>query len=223
MRPRRSLQVLGIGQPLHALGAFDRPRHDRAGADAVLSPLQRQVLHHVLDAGLGGANVHLERMGHVGHAGRDEEDGALGLLELREGRPRGVEGADQVDVDHGLEAVGAQVLGAAQEVAGRAAHQHVDGAQRRLRLVDGRLQRRRSGARRRTWRTPCAPMRLQLLGGDVEAFARAAADGDVGPDRGEALGDAEVDAAAAARDEHGLARIQVLGEVLGDVHGGSLE
>jgi hypothetical protein len=52
-----------------------------------------------------------------------------------------------------------------------------------------------------------AALRLQPLQRRIDARLRARQDGDSGAGGGEALGDAEIDAALAAGDEHGLAAI----------------
>jgi hypothetical protein len=127
-----------------------------------------------------------------------------------------VERADQVDLHHGPEAVG--LMSSARHRKLPAAPHHTDRAQRALRLIDGRLQRRHlphvgdPGEH-------LGAQRLQLPGGSVEPFPRAPADRNIGADHGEILCDPQVDTAAAPRHEHGLAGEQVLGEVPGDFHG----
>ncbi len=56
----------------------------------------------------------------------------------------------------------------------------------------------------------------------VQLVLRPTDDAEVGADRREVAGDAEIDAAAAAGDEHGLALEQIFGEIGGDVHGAFL-
>jgi hypothetical protein len=60
--------------------------------------------------------------------------------------------------------------------------------------------------------------RAQFLRRDVELGLSSAANGDIGSQRREVLRDAEIDAAAAAGDEHRLATVQIRCETLLDEH-----
>ena len=195
-------------QASHALGALDRPRRDRVAADPEAAPLEREIAHEVVDAGLGGPHVGLQRVRNVGLSGGDEEDRAPRLPKLRERGAAGIERAQEVDVHNRLEAAGAELLGRAGEVPRGAAHQVFDRAER----VPGRVEGLRQGVvvayigdlRRHPRAEP-----FELPRRALEPLARAAADADIRAEGREARRDAEVDAAAAAGDEHDLAREQV--------------
>lgn len=52
-----------VGQSLHAFGPLDRPGHDRIDADAVMPPLDGEVLHQRVDAAPVRTHVRLEGTG----------------------------------------------------------------------------------------------------------------------------------------------------------------
>ena len=114
-----------------------------------------------------------------------------------------VEGADEVDIDHGFESIGRHAERRAGKIARRAGDQHVDRAERVMR----RFERRRDGlsvahigGKAGDVGSPSARKLLQRL---IEPFLRPADDRDFGAGRGEGLGDAKIDAAGAARDKDG--------------------
>ena len=163
----------------------------------------------------------LERVGHERLARRDEDNIALGFLQLLERRAAGVETAQQVNVNHRLEAVGADLFSGQREVAGGPADQGMDRPEFLAATLHGRFQRRvvahvgGMGGDPRAERPQFRPRR-------IEFFLRPAHDAEIRPNRREVAGDAKVDAAAAAGDEDGFALEQVFGEIGDDVHGAIL-
>jgi len=128
-----------------------------------------------------------------------------------------MERAEQVDVDHALEPVGRQLFGRDEEVARRAADEHVDRSEFFFAARERRLDRREVahvGGHRADLRAE----RAQFLGGRVELGLRAAADRHIGTEGSEVLRHAEVDAAAAAGDEHRLAFEQLARQQAFDEH-----
>ncbi len=116
-----------------------------------------------------------------------------------------VEGADQVDVYHGLETVGGDIFSRDDEVAGCAGNHHVELAERPGGTVQRRVHR----------------LAIAHIGGEadmafgqfeqtlhcvIHLFRIAAEHGNPCPGGGILLRDAKVDAAGAAGDEDRLAR-----------------
>src|SRR5216684_7318629 len=129
-----------------------------------------------------------------------------------------LKGTKQVDIDHRLEAVGRQLLRRRQEVARRAADQHVHGSKLGAAASEGRVQ---GGdvAHVGGHRTDLGAESTQLRRCRIELFLGAAADGNAGTQGGEVLRHAKIDAAAAAGDEYGLASVESFREILSYQHG----
>jgi hypothetical protein len=145
----------------------------------------------------------LKGVRHVGHARRDEDHAAACAFQLLERGARRIERAEQVDVDDALEAVGRQLFGRDEEVARGAADEDINGTELLAAARQRRLECRdvaHVGGHRADLRTE----RAQFLGRRVELGLRAAADRDLGAERGEVFGHAEVDAAAASGHKHRL-------------------
>ena len=117
----------------------------------------------------------------------DVEDRAALFLKMRMGRPRDVEGALQVDVDHRAEPVRRELVGRADEVAGGAIDQDVEPAEGVDRASDDAVDVRRDAnvTRRRDRAHPelpdlafavgsrCSALRLAIATSPASASASA--------------------------------------------------
>jgi len=80
--------------------------------------------------------VGLERERNGGVIGRDGENGGAGLAQESVGCAAGIEGAQQVDIDHGFKSVGRHAGDGRGEVSGRGAQEDVDFAELLARAVE---------------------------------------------------------------------------------------
>ncbi len=207
--PRRiggALVTVRVGTGPQSTGrAFGRKDAGRDGvqADAVTAPLDRQRLGHHADARLGHRRWH-----HVGRAGahpgnddRHHRSGQTVLDPAPADRMRDVEGAVQHGVGHRVEAARREILGPADEVAGRVVEQT---GERRLapevgdHRVDGFCIAQVD--RDRTYR-PAVALR-HLRGRLVEDRTATPADHEVGAKREIAAGDFASEARSAAGHEY---------------------
>ncbi len=110
---------LGAGcEPAHAFGVADGPRHDRIDAHAVHAPFHGQHAREHVDTRLGGAHMRLVGRG-VGSLRRRDVDDRCTRPPQEFMRPaQHVEGAHQVDVDHGSKALARHAQRRRHEVAG---------------------------------------------------------------------------------------------------------
>src|SRR6185295_13297128 len=150
-----------------------------------------------VDARLRGRGVSLPHRAEIRQRRADVDHRAALRFQVRERRAGNVEGPLEVDVDHGAEAVGREILGEADEIAGGAVDDDVEapefGDARGDRVVDRRRIAHVSGFGRRSHAE-----RLQLVARRLEMFELAAGDGDVAAVPGKGEGDAAADAGAAA-------------------------
>ena len=129
-------------QAAHAFRIVSRSGRDAVDANAFRSPLDRQRLHQQLDAGFGRADMRLIGDRHMRVIRRNADHGGAGLAQRRVRRAAGVERAEQVDIDHGLESVRRHARHRRGKIPGGAAQQDVDLAQFVARLVHRSLDRR---------------------------------------------------------------------------------
>ena len=158
-----------------------------------------------VDPGLGRGHVRLHRRAlHLERRG-DVHDVAAVLAQPRvERRLRHVVGAEQVDVDDGLEPVGRDRRHRRREVAGRVVHHDVELAVVRDQAVDDALHR--AGVAHVAGVEPHVDaLGLELGLRRLERLLLAAGDGDAGAVVAEAAADLLADAGGAAGDEHHLA------------------
>lgn len=113
--------------------------------------------------------------------------------------------ADEVDVDHGPKAVGRQIKRTGQEVARRTRHQHVNVAPRGMHLGQHLLHARGVAHVTRVPQHRLAVARQLRLGRD-HAVGIAAHHRHARASCGIGVGNAQVDAAGATRDEHRAGR-----------------
>ena len=112
-----------------------------------------------------------------------------------------VERAEEIDVDDGLEAVRRHAKGRGGEIPGGARHQDVDVAKRVVRRFSAAVVRL-GIAHVGSVADRFAAEAFEAARGRVDLVLRAAEHGQRGAGLGKRLGDAEVDAAGAAGDEH---------------------
>lgn len=182
--------------PVHTFGALDRSGHDAVRPDPVASPFESEVRHQVVDPGLGRADMGLIGKGHIGLPARDKQQGPPRLPQLLEAGMGGVECAEQVDLDHGAEALGRNGFGRRDKVAGGPANCKADRPERLAATRNGGLHGRiiaHVGNRSEDRGTA----RFKFLAPRVEPLRRAPADADTGSQPGQCLADRQIDPAAA--------------------------
>lgn len=111
----------GAAEPGEALGALDAAGGDGVAGEAAGAVLDGDRGHEGVDGGLGGGDVGLQGHARVVERHGDEDDARRGAAEeVRRRGLDGVEGAQDVDLDDGLEGVGGHGLYGDDEVARRA-------------------------------------------------------------------------------------------------------
>ena len=111
-------RVLAAPQAGQPFGALDAAGGDDVAPDAAGAILESHGGHDGVDSRLCGGDVSLERHACVVEGSRDVEDAGAGAPEeVGDGGLDGVEGAEDVNVDDGLEGVGGHVLQGGDEVA----------------------------------------------------------------------------------------------------------
>jgi hypothetical protein len=187
----------------HAFRTFGGTGSNAVHADAVRPPFGRERARERIDAGLRGRRMRLPHRAEILQRRADVQDYAAARFQMRERRARDVERPLQIDIDNRAEPVRGEILGGADEIAGRAVHDDIQMAKRGGRLSDGALHRRGvahiCGKRQRA-NTNCA----DLGGGAVQMLALPAHDRDVASMPRQRQRDAAADARAATRDERGL-------------------
>jgi hypothetical protein len=155
----------------------------------------------------------------LGVARDDREDLAL-LLPLDEPAAdfaRAVEAAVEDDLHDGVERVGGEVLRGGEEIAGRVVDELVGRTELPFQRVEG--ARDRFGLADVGGRESRLPSRLADRGHRLlERLLAPAHDADLRPQAGHAQGHRASEPRAAARDDRGLAREQVLAERLEWLH-----
>ena len=170
-------------------------------------PFERQHADQAVDAGLGGAGVRLHGHGVFALRRGDRDDRSVGRQQIVAAAEH-VEGAVEIDVDHGAESVGAHAQGGGEEVAGGARDHDVERPVGVVRLLHRRTDR--AVIAHVGGKAHCA--RTDFGGGGGGFLGIAARHCDFRAQRGEALGDTKVDAAGAAGDERRFAREHVVTE-----------
>ena len=136
LRPRRAFgRPVALGQPVHALRAGDRAGGDDVGGEAERAVFDGGRDGDGVDAGLGRGDMRLEWQAGVVDGRGDADDAPAGATlgegvagavvgvcggGFDEGRQAGfdrVVGADDVDVDNGLEGVGGELRHRGEEIA----------------------------------------------------------------------------------------------------------
>ena len=212
-----------VGEAPHALGVADRAGRDRVHPDPVGAPLHRAGAGQRVDARLGRGDVRLQRHPLQLERGGDVDDVPAVLAEPRVERGlRHVVGAEEVDVDDGLEPVGRDLRHRGREIAGGVVHEDVELAEPVDDPADDPLHRGRVAD------VADVEVRLDVLAAQLvrrllESLCVAAGDGDARavvaehpadllPDSGRAAGDERDRAAQEVRAERGLRQIGHLSE-----------
>lgn len=123
--------MLPARQPLHPLRATDRAWRNDIARNTAGTEFQRSGRGEGIDGGFGGHDVCLERRTRIMQRCGYEDDAAAGgsrgfgvgilarrFYEVGEGRLERVVGAEDVDVDYGLEGVGGEGGEGGKEVSG---------------------------------------------------------------------------------------------------------
>ena len=116
-------------QTLHAFGVADRTGRNCIHANAVTSPLDREVFRQSIDASLGRRDMQLHRRAQVVQRRTDVQDLALMLLQLIESRAANIERALQIDIHDRAKTVGRKFFRRAKKVSGCAVHYDIDFAE----------------------------------------------------------------------------------------------
>ena len=200
------LAALRVQPRAHAFGG-EQARRDGVEAYAPVAPFHGQRLRHGMHARLGHGRRHGEGRAVPDPGGEDGQHAGLAAL----GQPaaaalqREVEAAAHDDVGHGVEGAHGQVLGAADEVAGRV----VDQARERAAVGPDGLDHLLHGLGLAhvagMAHGPAAVLLHQLLRCLLDHGAAPAAQVDVGAHHEKGLGHDTAQAGAAASDEDAFA------------------
>jgi len=211
---RSAAGFLGGSQAAHAFGIVHRSGGYDVDAHARRSPFDSQSFGEDVDAGLGGAHVRLKGDRHERMRRRNADHRSARRAQMFEGRAAGIEGTEQVDIDHRFEAVGRHAQHGRWKITRRAADQYIDrpillvcDAQRIFTsLVTAHIARDTHGR---------AAGGAYLPGRPVQFFLGAAHQGDLRAVLGEAFRDAQIDPAAASGDESDFALEEIVAKNAG--------
>src|SRR5436190_22791519 len=112
-------------EPLHPFRVANRTRRDRVGANPITSPLHRQIPGECVNAGFRCGHMDLQRRAEIMERRADIQNLAAVFPKLSKGSSTNIEGALQVDIDYGSEAIRREVLGRAKKVAGGAINDNI--------------------------------------------------------------------------------------------------
>ena len=194
-----------LGQHAEVALGLDGSRGDAVDADALASPGHAEGAGEVDDGGLGRAVVrHHGRAVDACDGGHIDDDPAATLRHHLLARPLAPEeDAVDVDADHGVPAVGADVLDLRAEGGAGVVDHDVDASH----LLRGALDQRLDGvllAHVHRLAEGAPPELLDLLHDGLEVLLLAAADHDIGAGPGELDGDGAADAHPASGDDRDL-------------------
>src|SRR5215470_13563563 len=194
-----------FGQHAQVPFGLHRPRRDAVDADAEATPRHSQLAGEVDHGGLGRAVVgHHRRAVDPGDGGEVDDGAPIPLRHHLLARPLAAEeDAVDVDLDHRVPAVGANVLDLGAERRARVVDHDVDAPH----LLRGALDQALDGvflAHVHRLAEGAAPELLDLLHHGLEVLLLAAADHDIGAGLGELHGDGAADTHAASGDDGDL-------------------